>query len=292
MTERHLGLFRNVPAARPGLCRVCHSAPAADPGRHVVPVVSRAAREEHRTAPGEPHGPAQPHGPAHLCAGCLRATAGLHRHTPHVLPVSLCARTGDDRRLYDLVTRRRPRPGEPSPATLLAATLARFHRTHLHCLTRAAGGPLTLVTTVPGAGADRPAEAFDLLPRVVQWVAALRGPHRPVLMPGGDRAAEAALARHVPDERAFHVLGRLDGERVLLLDGLFVTGARVQSAASALYRAGAEEVVALVLARLADPWADTRLADAWARPYDFGRCCLCDPAARLPTDTGRRARLG
>ncbi|MBN6052469.1 hypothetical protein JYK22_11050, partial [Nonomuraea sp. RK-328] len=113
-------------------------------------------------------------------------------------------------------------------------------------------------------------------------------------MPGGDRAAEAALVRHVPDERAFQVLGRLAGERVLLLDELFVSGARVQSAASALYRAGAEAVVALVVARLADPWADTRLADAWARPYDFGRCCLCDPAARLlgAEDHGRRAGLG
>ncbi|NUW41304.1 phosphoribosyltransferase [Nonomuraea rhodomycinica] len=209
-----------------------------------------------------------------------------------MVPVSLCARTGDDRRLYDLVTRRRTPPGEPSPATLLAATLARFHRAHLRCLTRAAGGPFTLVTTVPGAGADRPVEAFDLLPRVVQWVSALRGRHRPVLMPGGDRAAEAALTRHIPDERAFHVLGRLDGERVLLLDELFVTGARVQSAASALYRAGAEEVVALVVARLADPWADTRLADAWARPYDFGRCCLCDPAARPSPDAGPRAGPG
>ncbi|MFI6791280.1 hypothetical protein ACIBG4_28515 [Nonomuraea sp. NPDC050383] len=261
MTERHLGLFRNVPAARPGLCRVCHSAPA------------------------------EPHAPACLCAGCHRATAGVHRHTPHVVPVSLCARTGDDRRLYDLVTRRRSPPGDLTGAALLAATVARFHRAHLPCLTRPAGGPFTLVATVPGAGAERPVEAFDLMPRVVQWVAGLRDLHRPVLMPGGDRAAEEALARHVPDERAFQVLGRLDGERVLLLDELFASGARVQSAASVLYRAGAEAVVALVVARLVDPWADTRVADAWARPYDFGRCCLCDPAARLSSDAGR-ALLG
>ncbi|MBN6052467.1 hypothetical protein JYK22_11040, partial [Nonomuraea sp. RK-328] len=187
VTERHLGLFRNVPAAYPGLCRVCHSAPAEDPPPHAAAAGRCGAREERRRVRREP---------AHLCAGCLRTTAGLHRHTPHVVPISLCVRTGDDRRLYDLVTRRRPLPGEPSPGTLLAATVARFHRAHLRCLTRAAGGPFTLVTTVPRAGAERPVEAFDLLPRVAQWVAGLRGLHRPVLMPGGDRAAEAALVRH------------------------------------------------------------------------------------------------
>ncbi|WP_205315053.1 hypothetical protein, partial [Nonomuraea lactucae] len=138
---------------------------------------------------------------------------------------------------------RRGSPPEPAGGLdrcrFLAATVARFHQAHRACLTGLAGGAFTLVATVPGTRTDRPVEAFHPMLRVVGMVAALRDLHRPVLMPGESETAVARLARSQPDERAFHVLGPVGGERVLLLDDLCVSGARARSAASALRRAGA-----------------------------------------------------
>ena len=251
VTDAYLRLFRNVPAARSGVCRICHSGP-----------------NESRPADGP------------VCSGCRRTTQGLYRPLQQVVPISLCVHRGENSQLYDIVTRGFG-PVSPSAAvdrtTLLAATVSRFLRAHLACLTSVAGGPLTVVTTLPSTHDERPVRAFDPMPRVVDMIAALRPLHRPVLMPG-DRGAVATLARRDSDERAFAVLGRLDGARVLLLDGLLVSGARVQSAASALHRAGAEAVVALVVARLVVPGAAG--APIWERasaePFTFDRCCLCD----------------
>ena len=53
----------------------------------------------------------------------------------------------------------------------------------------------------------------------------------------------------------------LRGERILLVDDLFVSGAHTQSAASTLFEAGAEEVVTLVILRLIVPtaWPENRM---------------------------------
>lgn len=259
VTRPYLPLFRNVPAARPGACRVCHWGPNE----------RRPVRE-----------------PYEMCASCRRTTGGVFRHTPHVVPISLCARRGDGAQLYDIVARQRDPaspPGGPDRSRFLAATLARFHRAHRACLTRAAGGEFTLVTTVPGTRTERPVEAFHPMPRIVGMVGDLTGLHRPVLLPGDSESALSRLARRESDERAFHVIGRVRGARVLLVDDLFVSGARVQSAAAALFRAGATAVVALVVARLVDPASTSASARNWARAsaelFDFERCCLCAPAA-------------
>jgi phosphoribosylpyrophosphate synthetase len=267
VTEAFVHLFRNVPAARPGVCLVCHSGPNE----------SRAAE-----------------GPFAICSSCRRTTEGLHGPVRQVVPISLCVHKGDDAQLYDIVARNK-RPASPSAGvdrtTFLAATVSRFYRAHATCLAGAAGGPFTLVTTLPGTALDRPIAAFDPMPRVVGMISALRPLYRPVLLPGG-RAAAATLAHRDSDERAFEVLGRLDGRRVLLLDDLFVSGAHVQSAASALHRAGAAAVVALVVARLVVPASNDNSARIWAEasaePFDFGRCCLRAPAARgAEPDEGR-----
>ncbi|MEU8104914.1 phosphoribosyltransferase [Nonomuraea muscovyensis] len=259
VTQPYLPVFRNVPAAGPGVCRVCHSGP-----------------NERRALKA----------PYEMCASCRRTTGGVFRHTPHVVPVSLCARRGDGTQLYDIVARHRgpvSPSGGPDRSTFLAATLARFHRAHRACLTRAAGGEFTLVTTVPVTRTDRPVEAFHPMLRVVGMVRDLMRLHRPVLLPGDSESALARLAGRESDDRAFHVIGGVGGARVLLVDDLFVSGARVQSAASALFRAGARAVVALVVARLVDPSSNATSARVWARAsaerFDFERCCLCGPAA-------------
>ncbi|NUR86729.1 MAG: hypothetical protein HOY71_21810 [Nonomuraea sp.] len=257
VTEAHRQVFRDVPPAGPGVCRICHT--GAD-------------------------------GAYALCPTCRVTTQGLHRHTEHVVPISLCVRDGDGSQLYAIIARRRDPPGSVRRVPFLAATVARFHREHAACLARLAGGPFSLVTTVPSTRLDRPVEVFHPMPRVVDMVGDLRPLHRPVLMAGSALAAEN-LARRRSDERAFEVLGRVDGARVLLVDDLFVSGAHVQSAASALYLAGARAVVALVIARLVLPRADENTARVWARasaePFGFDRCCCAgSPTVDRATDIG------
>ncbi|NUT39118.1 MAG: hypothetical protein HOV86_03945 [Thermoactinospora sp.] len=257
VTEAYLQIFRDVPAAGPGVCRICHT--GAD-------------------------------GAYELCAACRVTTQGLYRHTEHVVPISLCVRDGDGAQLHAVVARRKDPPGSVRRIPFLAATVARFHRAHASCLTRLAGGPFSMVTTLPSTRLDRPIEVFHPMPRVVDLVGDLRRLHRPVLLAGSALAAEN-LARRRSDERAFQVMGRVDGARVLLVDDLFVSGAHVQSAASALYRAGAEAVVALVIARLVLPRANENTARVWARasaePFSFDRCCCAgSPTVDRATDIG------
>jgi adenine/guanine phosphoribosyltransferase-like PRPP-binding protein len=81
------------------------------------------------------------------------------------------------------------------------------------------------------------------------------------------------------DDDAFTVRRRLSGERVLVVDDTLTTGARAQSAASALRLNGASAVAAIVVGRVIDPdWNDNcrRIWDqARATPFSFDQCCLC-----------------
>ncbi|MFC3984062.1 phosphoribosyltransferase [Streptosporangium jomthongense] len=71
--------------------------------------------------------------------------------------------------------------------------------------------------------------------------------------------------------------GDVGGARVLLLDDTWTTGARVQSVASALKRAGAERVAAVVLGRHVNPgWDGWRpiLRETKDRPFRMDRCAV------------------
>ena len=55
------------------------------------------------------------------------------------------------------------------------------------------------------------------------------------------------------DPRRFTAVRALAGERVLLVDDIWTTGARAQTAAAALLAAGASTVAALVIGRFINP---------------------------------------
>ncbi|MER7369933.1 hypothetical protein [Nonomuraea wenchangensis] len=80
-------------------------------------------------------------------------------------------------------------------------------------------------------------------------------------------------------EDGFTASGPLRGQRVLLLDDLWVRGGYVQSAALALYRQEAAAVVPLVIARrIVPPYneANTLIKDKTLNEdFSFDRCCLC-----------------
>lgn len=105
-------------------------------------------------------------------------------------------------------------------------------------------------------------------------VSVLASRYAPLLVRG-----PAYVDHNQADDLAFTVPSRLRGERVLLLDDTFTTGARLQSAASALRLNGASTVVSVVVGRVINPgWNDNcrRIWDeARETPFSFDRCCLC-----------------
>lgn len=246
--------FHPVPPARPGVCRICHSGPNNVGGTG---------------------------GPWSICASCRRTTMNLRGHTRHVVPISLTAK---NTQLYDVLVREtdpRGAGGRRHRADVLAAAVSRFYQRHARCLEGLAGGPFTLVATIPGNNPETPARAFHLMWRVVGRVAALARLWQPLLLEP-DSAYAPVLADRRSHRDAFRVprSGRLDQARILLVDDLFVSGAHVQSAASALIGNGAAAVVTLVVARLINPASnDPYSAGIWKesreRPFSFDRCCVC-----------------
>ncbi|MEU7833679.1 hypothetical protein [Nonomuraea sp. NPDC049129] len=254
-THDFLPLFRPVPPTRAGVCRICHSGPN-DCGN------------------GEPWP---------TCVSCKRTTEDLYGHTEYVVPISLTAK---NTQLYDVPVRKKDpngAAGRRRRPDFLAATVTHFFQKHARCLQGCAGGPFTVVATIPSTRTEQPAEAFDTMTRVVSKVGALARLHRPLLLEVVDTYAPV-LANRRSHGDAFRIRGdRLDHQRVLLVDDLFVSGAHVQSAASALIEKGAAAVVALVVARHINPASkDPYSAGIWQescdRPFSFDHCCLCDPA--------------
>lgn len=156
----------------------------------------------------------------------------------------------------------------------LAATLARFYAGHSACVAARLGGPPDLVTTVPST---RDRVGAHPLVAVVRMVNDLAWRYRALLAPGSVRVERAA------SDDAFQVTGEVAGTRVLVVDDTFTTGARAQSAASALGREGAD-VAVLVLGRVVGPDYNDACRALWrtarARLFRFDRCGWFDHGVR------------
>ena len=82
------------------------------------------------------------------------------------------------------------------------------------------------------------------------------------------RRGSAEIAHRRPNRHAFEPVGRVAGRRVLLLDDVLTTGARCQSAATALTAAGADVVLIVVVARRVNPDWRPEGAPWWTRQLD------------------------
>ncbi len=89
------------------------------------------------------------------------------------------------------------------------------------------------------------------------------------------------LDRGVASDDAFVCTGTVAGRRVLLVEDTYVSGSHHQSAAAALWLAGAEHVAAVAVARLVEPSfsPESRALIDWANdpdnPWDPDRCARC-----------------
>jgi phosphoribosylpyrophosphate synthetase len=131
---------------------------------------------------------------------------------------------------------------------------------------------LTIVPSSGGRAGTHPLEVAVLMAR------AQRPLYRRLL-----ERTDVEVDHREPNERAYRVVEDGQGQRVLLIDDTFTTGARVQSAASALALAGAEVVAAVVLGRVVRPTYSDEARALWdqqrAIPFDFDRCSLGQEAA-------------
>ena len=166
----------------------------------------------------------------------------------------------------------------------LAAVLWRYLAAHETCLVRAVGITASrrfhLVTTIPSGDRSRD-EHHPLRWIVGEIVVPTRDRYERLL-----RRSDAPVEHRTFDQSKFDVIRPLGGQSVLLIDDMWTTGTNAQSAATALKKAGAGAVAALVIGRHVNrDWRenDPRLK-ALAVPFDWSRCALCAPALALRGD--------
>jgi predicted amidophosphoribosyltransferase len=221
-----------------------------------------------------------------VCLDCFNLTDGYERcyacshgelHLDAMVPISYSV--GHEYLHHALAGYKRLEGTRAAAMTRqVAGILERFLYQHEACVAAAAGiAGFDLVTTVPSSHAER--DHDHPLRRIVgELVEPTRARYEPLLR----RTTHDVIARRF-DRRRFGTTRALSGARVLLIDDTWTTGASAQSAAAALKAAGAAAVGAVVVGRhLNREWHDNdRHIEALARPFDWSRCALCAPYARI-----------
>ena len=103
----------------------------------------------------------------------------------------------------------------------------------------------------------------------------------PALRPSFIRTMEpgsAPIDHGAASDDGYRVTANVDGRRLLLIDDTYTSGARVQSAASALQLAGASLVAVVVVGRIIDVEYKPENRALWDRAgevqFSFEACCL------------------
>ena len=184
------------------------------------------------------------------CFACRWVARRLGAPLAPVFPVRLCPLPGP---LYRVLLGYKESPvveARARFAPMVRLLFEGFLADHAACLAATAGGPFDTVLAVPSTArpCGSPLYAVEgLAASATERTGARWSPHlltratRPLGHMRPDRSGfgvAAASARTVP------------GSRVLLLDDTYVSGARAQSAAAALRRAGARSVVVAVVGRV------------------------------------------
>jgi len=150
--------------------------------------------------------------------------------------------------------------------------LAYFLGNHGECIEADAGGGWNVITSVPSS---KPASGEHRLVTAVHRVRWLDDQFETLLSLGRTEVDH----RNASDD-GFEVIRDVSGERILLVDDTFTTGARAQSAASALGCSGATVVGIVPIGRVINPAFSETVKEYWERQRDprrsftFDRCCL------------------
>jgi hypothetical protein len=178
-------------------------------------------------------------------------------------------------------------------SAIVSDVLACFLDAHAPCVAAAAGGPIDHVLAVPSSARPSgaplaalgglPARAGSAFPGA-RWVSGLLT--RSTAPVGHMRPDAGAFVVRCADRRA------VAGSRVVLLDDVYVSGARAQSAAAALRLAGSRAVVVVPVGRVLRPdrsaahatFLDANTCTAGGAAAKSGTaCCRCVQTA-APTE--------
>ena len=221
-----------------------------------------------------------------MCFPCRTVGRRLGLPLAPLLPVRLCPLPGP---LYTVLMGYKESPVSEARrrfGPMVGALLDGFLGAHAPCVAAAAGGPPVLVLPVPSScrpGGSPLAGVEGLASSVRERLGgAAWSPHL--------LARTGAPVGHMrPDVAAFAVLAScrplVAGRRVALLDDTYVSGARAQSAAAALRRAGATSVVIVAVGRVLRPdrsASHARFLGRWRAPEATpdgevapAPCCRC-----------------
>ena len=209
-----------------------------------------------------------PHLGLTICSSCVQTMGQVTQPTDLVVPISLYEVQGQ---LWHTLRYYKDGPTEDTRrnfGTHVAATLARFLDRHRGCIERRMQSPFTVVTTVPSSGSRAGIHPLETAVRRVSSISAL---YRTTL-----RKGPVPITHNSANDRGYEVVTPVSGEHILLIEDTFTSGARTQSAASALQLAGATEVAVLVVGRVIYPSWNDACSAIWAarHPFTFDRCCL------------------
>ena len=194
--------------------------------------------------------------PTALCGSCITTSGQVTHPCPMIIPISYYATPSPLReRMHNF--KEHPDPHiQATDGKAVAAIAARYILQHRDALTERYG-PWDATIAVPSTHRPGPPR----LQTVIQdnFPGAV-GPFATPLQQGaGDMDFNQA------SNTGFTSNQNLTGQRVLLIDDTFTTGARIQSAHHALITAGATVPIAVVVTRKINPSAEHGNLDMWNR---------------------------
>ncbi len=196
------------------------------------------------------------------CSNCGQAQEELSRTCNCVIPISLYRRPSQ---LRDWLKYYKPGASEyhPEYAHYLSVILKRFWFEQRYQIVNLIGD-YSMICTVPSSERAEPHPLRALL----EECDFLTFPAYDVLSRG-----PGPLGRRIMSDDAFVTSRSVSGERILLIDDVYTTGSRAQSASSALQIAGATVIAIMVLARRINPEFNSIASAVWHRQknlhYDF-----------------------
>jgi hypothetical protein len=160
----------------------------------------------------------------------------------------------------------------------LAALIVRFLQTHKACL-HENFGPWTSIVVPPSSSSLRRGTEHPLESR-------LRATSLRDLISDPCLAPDEVVPEREASDKRYKTTRSVEGERILIIDDVWVTGSTVMSAASRLVLDGATVVGAVVVGRQVDPtWSSDDRA-YWemveARGFRFSDCCLAGSHQKGP----------
>lgn len=213
-----------------------------------------------------------------LCANCIEVQQYLGTEP---IPLDVVTLYTKPSMMREILTRYKGRPtdeadGDPPSrecVTIVETMLVRFFHEHFQALLKFAG-PVDAVVVVPSTLSQPPHPLQSILA-----VCKLPVPVEPLLVRG-----PGSLGFRQPAFDGYVCVGQDSPRRVYLIDDVYTTGARLNSAAYALSRAGHTIVGSLVLARRINPDYHPQAQDLWSAQCGVPYSWVTSPLLSSRTD--------